>query len=744
MSIDASTFSAGRETYDAPAFDHSTRGNGATTRTWISQILPSQLAQGAELTKEDLQGLQALLHSDCNNTSNLLTPLTRTLLDQHSSSSSSSPLRLVRHFGMVQDMMDPEYYVSEVQGQSMHFRDPPIAAAGGGAPFEDDPEGELFSAQQHLAERQPLLVVPVPYSSEWFVTQNRMKPQESSGGGGDDDMAASSIVIPESPPAQQQQPDGSRKRDRDEEASMLALGSNVKAKVTGTSKNESSTTTPPRHNMECEDPTSTTSPASEAGGGVHGQESDWWPAGSLESPVNECPVLAKFYYDQYPPTSSRYGKDNKLQLNDLVETIGILSMDPWEADFSSSTTPIDDFGTISPPPPSRLPRLHVLSFRRIDLDGIVAARQQNESSSSLSMVSNELHYHDEQPSLTQEELPPSLGGSNGGLCRNPLEAWAHHCLSLDSTALAETLFLTLVAKAERKQGEIQRGPEHALGCASLQLVCPSDRAADRLYQQLHQFLHQVCPVMAGMDLTHTTYSSSTTTTADRLPLGIVSLPSKESGRLWANPWQLPPGATLLIRAPNAWNQHPTVRPILEELCAQHHLAYKFEGGMKVPFDADYRIIVVSSSSSYLQNTIPCTLQLKMNDMVAAEDAETTTMFPTSTEILQELRRALAQGRSHTGGTSNGTTTDSNVGLPPSVLEQAQQDFLHRRGHARRSQESSSSLTTPTTTAMPEEADFHRWLTLTRLYARARGASTATTADWESALGLDDTIRVSYS
>jgi hypothetical protein len=670
---------------------HASNSKQPSTRTIDPQQLVSQiqskLAQGAEVTKEDLQGLHQILLLQ-NNTETTAT-LNRTFLDRWNHVPELSSYRLVRHFGMVQDMMDPEYYIADVQGQSMHFRDPSSTS------LEDAPDdGELLA--QHLAERQPLLVVPVPFASEWFAS--RMTPPET-----DEDMPASSVVIPESPPSQQQQQqqqaDGSRKRERGEEASSLAAPS-AKTKT----KTTSDGTPPPR--MECEEPAST--PASEAGR-VHGQESDWWPAGSLESPVNECPVLAKLYYDQYPQSKE------KLRLNDLVETIGIVSMDPWEADFSNN---VEDFGILSPPlpPPSRLPRLHVLSFRRVDLDTVVAATQQ-ESSSNLQ------HCHEEQPSLTQEL---SLSRS---LCKDPLEAWTNHCcLSLDSTTLAETLFLTLVAKAERKRhgevhGDIQRGPQHALGSASVQLVCPNDRAADLLYRKLHQFLHQLCPVVAGIDFT----------SSNDLPPGIVSVPSKESGRIWLNPWQLPPGSTLLIRAPNAWNHHPTIRPIVEELCAQHRLAYKFEGGMKVPFDADYRIIVVSSSSQ--QDPLTCTLQLTLNDLVT-EDAETTSLFPTNPQTLQELRQALAQGRSQ----SQSSSTTTNVGLPPSVLEQAQQDFLQRRGHARSSAQSS---TTPTT-AMPEEADFHRWLTLTRLYARARSSSMATAADWESALELDDTIRCSYS
>jgi hypothetical protein len=42
--------------------------------------------------------------------------------------------------------------------------------------------------------------------------------------------------------------------------------------------------------------------------------------------------------------------------------------------------------------------------------------------------------------------------------------------------------------------------------------------------------------------------------------------------------------------------------------------------------------------------------------------------------------------------------------------------------------------------LPQEEDFHRWLTLTRLQARSQRQSWARIQDWERALVLDDAIQ----
>jgi hypothetical protein len=53
---------------------------------------------------------------------------------------------------MVQDMLEPEYYLTEVEGVLTHFRD-----------YNPTSIVEVFDVAHKLAERQPLLVVPLPF-----------------------------------------------------------------------------------------------------------------------------------------------------------------------------------------------------------------------------------------------------------------------------------------------------------------------------------------------------------------------------------------------------------------------------------------------------------------------------------------------------------------------------------------------------------------------------------------------------
>lgn len=510
----------------------------------------SKLSQGQSLSSNDWNELTSLGRNE-------LPWLTRSFVDHCSSSQEV----LVRYVGMVQDMMDPEYFVGEGR------------------------------QDEELSERHPLLVVPVPFVSEWhsFGRPSTMEP-----------ISTPAVRIPASPPESI-----TRKRDRECEEVPETLQARHK-------------TQSPSH-PSCDTPSSIL-PIS---------ESDWWPAGTLGSNPEECPVLAKLHYDQYPT-------QERLRLNDLVELIGVLSIDPWEASWA-------EFDENPIPPPSRLPRLNVLSFCKIDLDTTAS--------------------------------PEAI--------KDPLHVWTNHNgwpSSLDST-LAEVLFLTLVGKAERRHEEMQRGPQQALGCASLQLTSSNSQ---QLFQHLSSILPNICPVVAAMDGF----------------LNMCDSPSKESGRLVPTPWQLPRGATLLLHVPHAPSAE--LRHLLEELCTQHRLSYTFEGGMRLAFDADYRIILVTSPIV----TLSCTMTLKVDDVMMDCDGSP-----------NEMRSALAYARSL-----------PSIALPATVMEQAQHDFLQRRAEARTGNQ-----------RLPGENCFHRWLTLTRLYARARGLAEATTAEWEAALQLDDKI-----
>ena len=260
-------------------------------------------------------------------------------------------------------------------------------------------------------------------------------------------------------------------------------------------------------------------------------------------------------------------------------------------------------------------------------------------------------------------------------------------------------------------------------------------------------------------------------------------PSKETGRLEPSPWQLPRGATLILHMPGQSKKSSStasqLQPILRELIGHHRLPYKFEGGMYVPFEAAYRIIVVpwaskstaATASDASSTSFPsCTLQVRVpslspdqngslgtSNSISIESGmfpsfQHRTAFPRNSRTLRVLRDVVLRARSSMG----------NVFLPKAVLDQAQEDFLQRRARGHESQYgnmpsssgSNNAITTlKPTLPPPEEVDFHRWLTLTRLWTRARCVEktasslltsaplcTSTVTDWQAALELDDAIQ----
>ncbi|CAJ1948703.1 unnamed protein product [Cylindrotheca closterium] len=369
------------------------------------------------------------------------------------------------------------------------------------------------------------------------------------------------------------------------------------------------------------------------------QSVKWWPAGCNGSDDSSSPVLAKFYYDEYMKADNR---PTTLRLNDIVETIGVLSMNPWEAEFCTADS--DFVFDSSPPPPSQLPRLHVLAYRTIDLDTLAHERVLN---------------------LT-EMTPEMMGGTlDGGLKRS---------------LAAQAIFLTILSKAERKDNLIHRLSTSAVGCASLKVSTTVD--SKEVFQRLKNILHQSCPVVAALDLASKE---------------LHPFPAKLNGIIPATSWQLPSGSTLLIHAGDSMQDG------LEELLTSHQIVYTFEGGVQIPFEADYSIIVISNNK-----TVKCSLQVYCDeeDLSRLEEEES------------RLRQALSACR-----------TVGNVKLSPEVLERAQDDFLSQRSSARSNPKA----------RMPHEDDFHRWLCLTRLQARSRRSEVATTEDWEQAVALDDAI-----
>jgi len=705
--------------------------------------------------------------------------------------SSSIRHRLVRHVGMVQDMMEPEYY-RRPDHQCHVCSDQARVPGNDASPWRSSSS----SSSLVLLERQPLVIVPLPYGKHFPTNHHR----RSYGQSGRSDMEEETygshrhvVVIPESPPSNasnnnnttskcyiggsgelDMQPN-QHKREREDE--ILKTTGNldgmedeqeddvmgrptrrIKKSIHSQDENQLNGITTQNPNKPLLGDSDDDDMA------IQGPEKDWWPMGCLDSDPREMPILAKMYYDEYninnddtmgDDEEEEKGGVESLKLNDIVECVGIVSSSYLEEedddgdnnDFSGGGYGDGDamlsffqHETMMPslPPHSRLPRLHVLYFRKLHLqDLLVDPVNENE----------ELN-----PPEVREE--PSIGGipslSSSSSMRtetltlpspflvDPIHAWTDAFgTTNDDITVWQALFLTLISQAERttntngtKLMHRTAPPEQqALGCASLQLkvstclhsvdeglssTSSSGAMADIVFEQLVQFLRMVCPMVASVDLV----KGTTTTT-------VLSGPGKETGRLFPTPWQLPKGATIVIRYDdndeddgNEDEHHHYISnkdPMLHDLVSQHLISYSFEGGMKIPFEADYRIIVVTNDT---RSRLPCTLCCTIN----GHDED---RFKLDTVQMKSLREAISRAR-----------VTGNIPLAREVLEQAQKDFLYRRGHGRtedRIDEENHDIR--------KEQDFHRWLTLTRLFARARGSTEAVMADWHSALELDDAIRV---
>lgn len=507
---------------------------------------------------------------------------------------------VVRVRGMIQDMLEAEYY-------------PTTAATKSARRFP------MASSRDQLEERTPLVVTPIPFTTTWFrhVFGSACAPEHRA------------------------------KRLRLDESSTADGGGN--------------------NQMDCDN-----------GGG--GKKEQWWPENDLKSDPQEVPVLAKLYYDLYGQ------QPNRLRLNEMVELVGVLEEeetangamgdDDNDVVMGANSSWEQDAVTV----PTKVPRLHVLWFSSVDLDSVAC---------------------------TQSAI---LASSNNNVA--PTQSLAK-ALSIPEPSAA-AVWMTLLSMAEREMltdsdtwAPVQTPNDTTLGCASLGMILSSTQACEAFQATLYSVLSHVAPVVNYLHVTNESLKD-------------LRAPWKKQGRLTPTALQLPKGSTLIVNVsavqPGRLSSDDLeTMQALQQLSGGHKIPYRFDGGIKIAFEADCRVFVLSTPVS--KNLLPCTLQVKCDyNAVAASDG--------SAHDLSTVRDTL--GAIRCGGT--GTKHHANIALSPALLDKAQQDFIQRRGTAR-----NNSLPAVT------ERDFHRWLTLCRLQARSRKAATAEVEDWSQALSVDDAM-----
>ena len=639
-------------------------------------------------------------------------------------------------------MLDDEYYVTRHGGKLTHFREI-CEINDDGDDFMDSDEADLADK---LGERSQLVVVPIPFATHWFL--DRLKSRKGYGvpNASSSKKSTDAELYPEDHGT-------NKKRNREMESTEPQAKQRFESDAT---------ITPSSTEKMISDCVASTNNETEASADA---TSDWWPPGFMESNEEECPVLAKIYYDHCKDAS----KSRRLRLNDVVELIGVVSVNPMQADFSGQKFSENNCSDYRPPgnhmfvddglfddrlvlpPPSQLPRLHVLCYNLLDLDqltsNVICKRHA---------LDEEL---EEQPSILLSEPLDSRLQALNFLSSEPVFN--------NNKVVSEAVLLTLMSMAQRRQSpptDESSAPswdcvstpteDSTLGCASLNIQLPSESACRHFFGKLKSLIEDICPVVASIDLT-----------LQSLNEGIkLRAPAKDAlGRLTPNFFQLPKGSTILIHMGQMsegtiCSAGLETLEALRSLVQRHVVPYTFGTSMmNYSFEADYRVIVVSTKNvntmeqdeNFMEpngrqsrsKLLPCAFQLSFDGIVGSSDMED--KFCSSRDMLKEFIASCRCASECDNGAQCGS---NNVTLSSSVLEMAQKDFLQRRAMARKIGQNECE--------MAREEDFHRWLTLTRLEARSRnfdrkfeaGGNSktncleATKQDWERALALDDAVR----
>jgi Mini-chromosome maintenance replisome factor len=503
----------------------------------------------------------------------------------------------VRYRGMVQDMMDPEYVLL---GDTLR-------------------ESSAIPTEE-IRERQPLLVVPIPFTSKWTWDVSN-----------EDNFPVNKFST-------------KRERDKSEQESWLP------------NKRLNSR---PSHNstdLFYEDKMSNLTNAR------------WsWPPGNMGSNPLDIPLVCHFYYD--------FHVGPKLLLNDIVEVIGLIEY-PEENNLETenqspdcdflSETPVFDaneaFSKIT-----TIPRLHAIYHRKLDFDELY----QGGNATKFTLV----------PRLTE---------------------------MLGSQVSAEAIWISLFSKAERRGNDticdtnlhpIRTPFGSTLGCASLNLLCLTTEVCHTVGAALYSLLQSVFPVVARINLKGK----------------FLAPPIKKGPHLLPSQLQLPQGAVIIVVDDRNEDELDTngLVEVLQSMVSHHVIPYGFDGGIHVNFEADYRILVLSPLTQRQDHYLPCTLTMTLRH-------EPNLPFDCSLQDkdARDIRSFISRSRRN------------NTSLGQEVLTIAQHDFVDRR-QASRDHDMKR---------LDGEEDFHRWLTITRLWARSEGRCEATEDDWKNALCLDDNMR----
>lgn len=522
---------------------------------------------------------------------------------------------------MVQDVLDIEYYPTQVHGRFMKYRDHDISES-------DEDLLDTIESSIDYGERQPIILVPIPFTSPWFQD-------------------------------------------------TLYKRNTIELQVD---------TNPPKRSKIMTNPI--------------------WPAGIMDSDASQSAVLAKVYLEDDS------NQPRNVRLNDIVEIVGVLSelptmhdyegehnrskvnyLSPFDTDmetfihlsYESSTSVVELQNAYD-----QLPHIHVLHWKTIDMDSLVY---------------------------------PCLAGSSDfttRLCNLEddrflsIQTFSSHIFNGDANA-SEALLLSLMSMAERDKGHrpIHLPSGATLGCASLKLVAPTQEACSLIRTRLMHVLKTIMPVVATLELTEKSLESPAEHN--------LCIPEKR-GRLRPSSMQLPKGSCMVIDESKLDTKtrskgYNTVAA-LSRIVRHHSISYNFHG-IEFDFETDFIVIVISKAGGDMDDddmAFPsCSLNCRLTHV---GDVSPSLQMAPEEHISSRIRSYIRSCRKRY------PTSLSDQEL----LNKAQNDFIERR-----------NMRTEIKPIVDEE-DFHRWLTMTRLFARSSRKSAATLTDWEASLRLDGAMK----
>ncbi|KAL4424256.1 hypothetical protein ABPG75_001557 [Micractinium tetrahymenae] len=499
---------------------------------------------------------------------------------------------LVRFRGMVGDMLNPEYYVGELQRADGTW------ATAKYADQLDEAVPRQDAGSTRIAERRPLLLVPVPAESAWAVAPRAEAARASLTGITGSEAAAASA--------------GAGKRQRDagaREAAAPAPAGPAEEDVSMSMMVSDAT-----GQTTADDGDSAAARARQAGGPPPAAGPQEASSAGAAAPGADLPggCCMAYVYD-----------DQEVKLNDVVEVVGVLSRVPelaaahmrQQEGGQPSSMLLDDI-LASHLPTSKAPRLHAI---------LLSVERESGAAAGMPLAAADVA---QARTRTLGFLSQVLGGDN---------------------LAAEYLLLQLLGRVHH------RTAESAVGTLALNLVAEPNSPAAAAAQQLSaQPVQQAQQQLSALGAALAAALAALAPRCLALPLSVGALNARpwwprrdqNSQRLVSGPLQLAANTQLVldeaVLAAGTLNE-VGLRNLgaLHTLVTRQRVGYDFEY-FSLDQPADAPVTVLSLGRSLLKDAVGLALPLRPTAPLA--DAAAVQAAATSAD-LPPLRAYLAAARS---------------------------------------------------------------------------------------------------